>query len=123
MSAFGLSGGGNLGAVQAGALEVLREAEIYPEMLTGTSAGSLNATFLAIKQNREGAAERVELWRRVSKEDIFPGGPLRAALHFASAATAFSRENPLRPSSLRISQGRCARLVIYRSPPTSRPRI
>ena len=46
--AFVLSGGGARGALQAGALRALLEADIRPDMLVGTSAGAINATFLAV---------------------------------------------------------------------------
>jgi NTE family protein len=47
MIAFVLSGGGNLGPLQVGALEVLIRAGINPDMLVGTSAGAANAGHLS----------------------------------------------------------------------------
>lgn len=46
-TAFVLSGGGNLGAVQVGMLQALAEAGIRPDVLVGTSAGALNAVHVA----------------------------------------------------------------------------
>lgn len=46
-TAFVLSGGGSLGAVQVGMLRALAERHIQPDLLVGTSAGALNAVFVA----------------------------------------------------------------------------
>ena len=46
-TAFVLSGGASLGALQAGMLWALYEREIVPDLLVGTSAGALNAAFVA----------------------------------------------------------------------------
>ena len=45
--AFALSGGGNLGALQAGSLRALVEAGVEPDLLVGSSIGALNAAFCA----------------------------------------------------------------------------
>lgn len=45
--AFVLSGGGSLGAVQVGMLQALTERQVSPDLLVGTSAGALNAAFVA----------------------------------------------------------------------------
>src|ERR671910_463212 len=46
-TAFVLSGGGSLGAVQVGMLRALAERRVAPDLLVGTSAGALNAAFVA----------------------------------------------------------------------------
>jgi NTE family protein len=46
-TAFVLSGGGSLGAVQVGMLQALAERDVRPDLLVGTSAGALNASYLA----------------------------------------------------------------------------
>ena len=45
-TAFVLSGGGSLGAVQVGMLQALAARGFQPDMLVGASAGALNATYL-----------------------------------------------------------------------------
>lgn len=70
MKALVLSGGGNYGAMQAGALEVLLEHGYRPEMLVGNSAGSLNSLRLAADPSPEGVAELQESWREVTKEQV-----------------------------------------------------
>lgn len=44
--AFALSGGGNLGPMQAGTVLALMEGGIEPDLLVGTSVGALNVVFL-----------------------------------------------------------------------------
>jgi NTE family protein len=46
-TAFVLSGGGSRGAVQVGMLRALVDRQIIPDLLVGTSAGALNAAFVA----------------------------------------------------------------------------
>lgn len=46
-TAFVLSGGGSLGAVQVGMLQALSERGVQPDLLVGTSAGAINAAFVA----------------------------------------------------------------------------
>ena len=50
--AFALSGGGNLGALQAGSMGALVEAGIEPDLLVGASIGALNAAFCATHPGR-----------------------------------------------------------------------
>lgn len=70
MKALVLSGGGNYGAMQAGALEVLLERGYRPEMLVGNSAGSLNSLRLAADPSPEGVAELQDSWRQVTKDQV-----------------------------------------------------
>jgi hypothetical protein len=46
-TAFVLAGGASLGAMQAGMLRALDERGIRPDLLAGTSAGALNAPYIA----------------------------------------------------------------------------
>lgn len=62
MLAFVLSGGGNFGAMQAGALNVLLKAGIKPQMIVGTSAGALNAIYIGSNPTVEGAEYLENLW-------------------------------------------------------------
>ncbi len=73
MRTFVLSGGGNRGAVQAGALQVLLERGVKPELLVGTSAGALNAFFLATDPTPEGGRRLVHIWESVTQADVYPG--------------------------------------------------
>ena len=76
MIAFVLSGGGNRGALQAGALVALLEHGIRPDLIVGTSVGALNGAALAADPTPDGARRLAESWRHVRAADVFPGGPL-----------------------------------------------
>jgi ribosomal protein S18 acetylase RimI-like enzyme len=82
--AFVLSGGGPRGALQAGALQVLLEKGIRPDLIVGTSAGAINAAYLGIDPTPGGAQHLGELWQRLTKNHVFPGGMLRAAWNLLS---------------------------------------
>jgi predicted acylesterase/phospholipase RssA len=45
--AFALSDGGNLGAAQVGMLQALQDRGVRPDLLVATSAGAINAAYLA----------------------------------------------------------------------------
>ncbi|MBA2276940.1 MAG: patatin-like phospholipase family protein [Chloroflexia bacterium] len=92
MNAFVLSGGGNLGSIQAGMIEALLEVGIYPDVLVGTSIGAANAAFLAADPSLAQARELSELWRRVRTTDIFPIRPLRAVRAFLRGEAMFPTE-------------------------------
>jgi NTE family protein len=75
---FVLGGGGSLGAVQVGMLQALSERRVVPDLVIGTSVGSLNGTVIAL--NPEGAANRLShAWSRITRNQIFPGGLLAQA--------------------------------------------
>ncbi len=94
MIAFVLSGGGNLGPLQIGALENLLRAGIHPSMLVGTSAGAVNAAHFATQPTLEGVKQLGQIWKGMTKEDVYPGGPLRMAWHLARHQDSFcSRGN------------------------------
>lgn len=90
MNAFVLSGGANLGSIQAGMMEALLEAEIVPDVLVGTSIGAANAAFLAANPSLERARELSDLWRSVRAKDIFPINPVRAVRAILGHGTLFS---------------------------------
>ena len=75
---FVLGGGGSLGAVQVGMLEALSERNITPDLVIGTSVGSLNGAMIAL--DPKAAANRLSHgWARMTHDQIFPGGVLAQA--------------------------------------------
>lgn len=73
-----LGGGGSLGAVQVGMLQALSERPIPPDIVAGTSVGSLNGVVLALEP--KSAANRLShLWARMTRDRVFPGGLLAQA--------------------------------------------
>ncbi|HEU0277742.1 MAG TPA: patatin-like phospholipase family protein, partial [Rhodanobacteraceae bacterium] len=71
-TALVLSGGGSLGAVQAGMLAALTEAELPVDLVIGASVGALNAAFFAQNPTHQRALELVELWRGLKRKEVFP---------------------------------------------------
>src|SRR3954464_8018866 len=70
---FVLSGGSSLGAQQAGMLRALYEQGVIADLLVGTSAGALNAGFVASRPQTEATArELARIWRDLQREDAFP---------------------------------------------------
>jgi NTE family protein len=82
-TAFVLTGGASLGAIQAGMLEALYAHGIEPDLIVGTSAGALNAAFIADRpQAVETAQELGDVWRGLGRNQVFPVNPLTGALGF-----------------------------------------
>ncbi len=71
-TAFVLSGGGNLGAIQAGMLRSLLRNGIRPDFIVGTSVGSLNGAWLASRGVDADIEELVDIWVRMKRSDVFP---------------------------------------------------
>jgi NTE family protein len=73
-----LGGGGSLGAVQVGMLQALSERDAPPDIVAGTSVGSLNGAVLAV--DPKSAANRLShMWPRMTRDRVFPGGLLAQA--------------------------------------------
>ena len=65
-TAFVLSGGGSLGAMQAGQLRALFEAGITPDLVIGVSAGALNGAAVAHRPSVETAEQLASIWQGLS---------------------------------------------------------
>lgn len=92
-TAFVLSGGGNLGAIQAGMLRALVRGGTRPDLIIGTSVGSVNGAWLASHDLDDGVDGLVDVWLRMRRSDVFPAdlvGGLRGFLgrrdHLVSSA-------------------------------------
>ncbi len=81
-TAFVLSGGNNLGAVQVGMLRALAERHIHPDMIIGASVGAVNGGWLAAGCNVKDIDRLATTWERMSRNDIFPLSPLGGLLGF-----------------------------------------
>ena len=91
-TAFVLSGGGSLGALQAGMLRALYERRIVPDLLVATSAGALNAAFVASRPQTLATADALaDVWRGVRRDDVFPLRP------WAIAAGVLARRDHIVP--------------------------
>jgi NTE family protein len=71
--AFVLGGGAAFGAVQVGQLRALGEMGVSPDLVVGTSVGSINAAMLAF--DPPGGIERLgAIWEDITTARVFPGG-------------------------------------------------
>lgn len=71
--AFVFSGGGSRGALQVGALRALAEAGLQPDLLVGTSIGSVNASFLALNGfSKDSMDQLTEAWCKAAELDLLP---------------------------------------------------
>jgi NTE family protein len=76
LTAFVLAGGASLGAVQVGMLRALYEFGVTPDMLVATSAGAMNAAFVASRpQTVATTLELAQIWRGLRRDDVFPVNP------------------------------------------------
>ncbi len=92
--AFALGGGGSYGAVQVGQLKALAQTDVVPDMVIGTSVGSLNATIVA--QDPVSAADRLdEIWSGLSHTDVF-GSVKQSIAHLAALHTPIADNASLR---------------------------
>jgi NTE family protein len=85
-TAVGLSGGGNRGVAQVGMLRALVEAGVRPDVVVGTSVGSLNGAALARDPTPAGIDELQDVWLGLSRERLFADGRMTRAWRLASRA-------------------------------------
>ena len=71
-TAFVLAGGGSLGAVQVGMLQALLTWGEVPSLLVGTSAGAINAAYIASRPTSECADGLGHIWCAVRRRMCFP---------------------------------------------------
>ncbi len=87
---FVLAGGATLGALQVGMLTALAEAGIEPDLVVGTSVGSLNGAVLADVGDVATAADLLDgVWRGLTTSSVFPGGRLAQAWRLARGRSVY----------------------------------
>jgi len=94
--AFVFSGGSSLGALHAGMVRAVLEEGIEPDFLVGTSAGALNAAFLAKGFTSGRVAELASIWSELSTRDIFPGLGIWSSLRAAAGSGTLASPAGLR---------------------------
>src|SRR6476661_8039192 len=95
--AFVMAGGASLGAIEAGMLRALYERDIAPDFIVGTSAGALNAAFVASRPQTPATADALaEVWHTLRRGEVFPLNPLTGLLGFIG-----SRDHLVPASGLR----------------------
>lgn len=91
-TAFVLSGGANLGAVQVGMLRVLMERGITPDLIVGSSVGAVNGAWMAGSPTLEGVQRLEEIWQKITRQHVFPLRPVTGLFGF------LGRQNHLVPA-------------------------
>lgn len=96
-TAFVLSGGASLGAVQAGMLRALYERGVAPDLIVGTSVGALNGAYIASRgATPDTADELADVWRSVGRWTVFPLNPLTGFFGFFGARDHLVSDRGLR---------------------------
>ena len=116
-TAFVLSGGGSLGAVQVGMLAALEARGFRPDLLVGTSVGALNAAYLGANGcDAEAVDGLAAIWRKLRHADVFPIDPLRQTLAAAGRRPSLCSRRPLRrlvEANLPITELEEARIPLH----------
>jgi NTE family protein len=95
-TAFVLSGGGSLGAVQVGMLQALATRGVEPDLLVGTSAGALNAGYVAGHGMGDQALDELaDVWGALRRRDVFPLQPSHLAAAAVGRRPALCANEPL----------------------------
>lgn len=82
-TAFVLSGGASLGAIQVGMLRALYERRLSPDLIVGSSVGSVNGAYIASRpQTPATAHELAAVWASLSRGEVFPLNPITGLLGF-----------------------------------------
>ena len=95
MLAVVFSGGGNYGALEAGALEIFLEAGVKPGLWAGTSAGGLNAIMMASNPTVQGARDLQDLWRKARPVPQGGASIFTATRRFATGMASLFPHEPL----------------------------
>lgn len=95
-TAFVLSGGGSLGAVQVGMLRALFENGVTPDLLIGTSVGAINAAWVAGRPDGDALEDLADIWLGMRRQDVFPISPLTSAAGLLGRSNHFISNSRLR---------------------------
>ncbi|MFA5885150.1 MAG: patatin-like phospholipase family protein [Acidimicrobiia bacterium] len=95
-TAFVLSGGASLGAVQVGMLHALADRGIRPDLVFGSSAGAINAAWVAGDPQLDHVDDLAKIWIALRSREIFPVRPLTGLLGFLGR-----RDSLVPPTGLR----------------------
>jgi NTE family protein len=95
-TAFVLSGGGNLGALQVGMLRSLVERRIEPDIVLGCSVGALNGAAIATDPSLAMVGRLQDMWRSLADKDVMPAGLLPTTVQLARRGVAIHDMEGLR---------------------------
>jgi NTE family protein len=95
-TAFVLSGGGNMGALQVGMLRALFERSIRPDLVLGCSVGALNGAAVAAEPSAAMVDRLESLWVDLERSDVLPSGLLPTTVHMARRGVSVHGNDALR---------------------------
>src|ERR1700732_4816528 len=102
---FVRSGGASLGASQVGMLLGLATAGITPDLIVGTSVGALNGGWVAMGPDVDGIGALADVWRSLSRSDVFPTHPIVGLLGFLGRRPHLVPDKGPRRHSRRLPPG------------------
>jgi NTE family protein len=95
-TAFVLSGGGNLGAIQVGMLRALVEHDVRPDVVLGCSIGALNGAAFALRPDADGVARLEEHWRSTAGDAVMPSSRIPSAVQLLRKGASLHANDGLR---------------------------
>ncbi len=96
-TAFVLSGGASFGAVQVGMLRALADCGISPDLLVGTSAGALNAAFVASRGVTDSSLDELaQVWHGLRARRLFRPAPRAGIAALFGHGTALCTDRGMR---------------------------
>ena len=95
-TAFVLSGGGNLGAIQVGMLRALAEREIVPDLVLGCSVGALNGAAYSAQPDLVGIRRMEAHWRAIGTPSLMPSTRIPGAVQLVRKGESVHRSDGLR---------------------------
>ena len=97
MIAFVLSGAGNRGPLEVGALQALHEHGIKPDFLVGTSAGAMNSMYVAAHGLEANTTKDLaDFWGEATAHTIYPGNIVQVAWRFVTGANSLYPSDGMR---------------------------
>ncbi|MEZ5239421.1 MAG: patatin-like phospholipase family protein [Microthrixaceae bacterium] len=95
-TAFVLSGGGNLGALQVGMLLALAEQEIVPDVVLGCSVGALNGAAYSRAPTVAGVHRLARRWSEIDSPTLMPSSFVPNALQLLRKGASLHDSSGLR---------------------------
>jgi NTE family protein len=94
--AWVLGGGGFRGAAEVGMAKALAAHAVQPDLIVGTSIGSLNAVVLAAAPVEQSVPLLVDMWAHLRASSVFGESLYKRARHLFNHWTHFHSNEPLR---------------------------
>jgi NTE family protein len=95
-TAFVFAGGGARGAAQVGMVRALLEHGIVPDAVYGSSVGAINGGGFAGDPTPAGVERSADLWRRTTRDNVFPPGRIPGPWRFFQQREAVHPNQALR---------------------------